>query len=243
MSDYKAKMYQIRFLLGSLQRSPDWLPSCILGGLHLRGKKGKERGMRTERGEEKEREGRERPYAPPVANCWLRLVRHCKMWRWYAQVHADEDDLGRGNHADSNTTGHAGARIGCCIITNSNNPSSATTSKLISSLLLAVIATSYLLSALVWTCCQWRTSSSWQGMGQLFAPSPYFCRKIAFQNTLLGAEKSPFWGKLWVKLKIWAPIIFSVGSLQLSVRKLQPPAILSLNFVTHDAAGYYAAVL
>lgn len=25
-------------------------------------------------------------------------------------VHADEDDLGRGGHADSKTTGHAGAR-------------------------------------------------------------------------------------------------------------------------------------
>jgi hypothetical protein len=31
-------------------------------------------------------------------------------------VHADEDDLGRGGHADSKTTGHAGARLyaACC---------------------------------------------------------------------------------------------------------------------------------
>lgn len=26
------------------------------------------------------------------------------------------DDLGLGNFSDSNTTGHAGARIGCCVI-------------------------------------------------------------------------------------------------------------------------------
>jgi len=31
-------------------------------------------------------------------------------------VHADEDDLGRGGHADSLTTGHAGARISCGVI-------------------------------------------------------------------------------------------------------------------------------
>ena len=31
-------------------------------------------------------------------------------------VHADEDDLGRGNFEDSKTTGHAGARIICGII-------------------------------------------------------------------------------------------------------------------------------
>jgi len=33
-----------------------------------------------------------------------------------AQVHKDEDDLGRGNETDSLTTGHAGPRWGCCII-------------------------------------------------------------------------------------------------------------------------------
>eukprot|EP01087_Luapelamoeba_hula_P008008 TRINITY_DN1989_c0_g1_i2.p1 TRINITY_DN1989_c0_g1~~TRINITY_DN1989_c0_g1_i2.p1 ORF type:complete len:115 (+),score=15.37 TRINITY_DN1989_c0_g1_i2:145-489(+) len=31
-------------------------------------------------------------------------------------VHADEDDLGTGGHNDSKTTGHAGARIACCVI-------------------------------------------------------------------------------------------------------------------------------
>ena len=28
-------------------------------------------------------------------------------------IHADEDDLGKGPHADSATTGHSGARIAC----------------------------------------------------------------------------------------------------------------------------------
>lgn len=31
-------------------------------------------------------------------------------------VHADPDDLGKGGHEDSLTTGHSGARIGCAII-------------------------------------------------------------------------------------------------------------------------------
>lgn len=31
-------------------------------------------------------------------------------------VHADEDDLGRGTHNDSLTTGHSGSRIACCVI-------------------------------------------------------------------------------------------------------------------------------
>ncbi len=31
-------------------------------------------------------------------------------------VHADEDDLGKGDHPDSHTTGHSGARIGCAVI-------------------------------------------------------------------------------------------------------------------------------
>lgn len=34
-------------------------------------------------------------------------------------VHADEDDLGRGGHEDSKTTGHAGARVSCGIIARS----------------------------------------------------------------------------------------------------------------------------
>jgi Cu-Zn family superoxide dismutase len=32
-------------------------------------------------------------------------------------IHAGEDDLGKGSEPDSNTTGHAGARLGCCLIT------------------------------------------------------------------------------------------------------------------------------
>lgn len=31
-------------------------------------------------------------------------------------LHADEDDLGRGGHADSKTVGHAGARLACAVI-------------------------------------------------------------------------------------------------------------------------------
>ena len=31
-------------------------------------------------------------------------------------VHADEDDLGLGDHEDSKTTGHSGARIACAVI-------------------------------------------------------------------------------------------------------------------------------
>lgn len=31
-------------------------------------------------------------------------------------VHADPDDLGKGEHEDSHTTGHSGKRIGCAII-------------------------------------------------------------------------------------------------------------------------------
>ena len=32
------------------------------------------------------------------------------------QVHADEDDLGRGGFEDSKTTGHAGGRLACGVI-------------------------------------------------------------------------------------------------------------------------------
>ena len=31
-------------------------------------------------------------------------------------VHKDEDDLGKGGHEDSKTTGHAGARLSCGVI-------------------------------------------------------------------------------------------------------------------------------
>jgi Cu-Zn family superoxide dismutase len=36
-------------------------------------------------------------------------------------VHADEDDLGRGKHSDSHTTGHSGKRIACAVIGRSHN--------------------------------------------------------------------------------------------------------------------------
>lgn len=32
------------------------------------------------------------------------------------QVHADEDDLGKGGFEDSKTTGHAGGRLACGVI-------------------------------------------------------------------------------------------------------------------------------
>jgi Cu-Zn family superoxide dismutase len=38
------------------------------------------------------------------------------LWGRSLIVHADEDDLGRGSHEDSKTTGHSGARIACAII-------------------------------------------------------------------------------------------------------------------------------
>ena len=38
------------------------------------------------------------------------------LWGRSIIVHADEDDLGKGNQTDSLTTGHSGARIACSII-------------------------------------------------------------------------------------------------------------------------------
>lgn len=32
------------------------------------------------------------------------------------KVHADPDDLGRGGHESSKTTGNAGGRLACCVI-------------------------------------------------------------------------------------------------------------------------------
>jgi Cu-Zn family superoxide dismutase len=40
-------------------------------------------------------------------------------------VHADPDDLGKGHHEDSKTTGHSGARIACSIIGRVNTPNCA----------------------------------------------------------------------------------------------------------------------
>lgn len=47
-------------------------------------------------------------------------------------VHADEDDYGKGDHEDSKTTGHSGARIACAVIgrtLESCNPSSTRKNK------------------------------------------------------------------------------------------------------------------
>ena len=38
-----------------------------------------------------------------------------ELWGRTLIVHADPDDLGQGDHDDSGTTGHSGARIGCAI--------------------------------------------------------------------------------------------------------------------------------
>ena len=38
------------------------------------------------------------------------------LWGRSIIVHADEDDLGLGDHEDSKTTGHSGARIACSVI-------------------------------------------------------------------------------------------------------------------------------
>ncbi len=38
------------------------------------------------------------------------------LWGRSLIVHADEDDLGLGEHDDSKTTGHSGARIACAVI-------------------------------------------------------------------------------------------------------------------------------
>lgn len=45
----------------------------------------------------------------------LRGVHPSELWGRTLIVHADPDDLGRGHHEDSGTTGHSGARIGCAI--------------------------------------------------------------------------------------------------------------------------------
>jgi Cu-Zn family superoxide dismutase len=37
------------------------------------------------------------------------------LWGRSLIVHADKDDLGKGSHEDSGTTGHSGTRIGCAI--------------------------------------------------------------------------------------------------------------------------------
>jgi Cu-Zn family superoxide dismutase len=46
---------------------------------------------------------------------FLAGVKAADLWGRSLIVHADEDDLGLGEHDDSKTTGHSGARIACAI--------------------------------------------------------------------------------------------------------------------------------
>jgi len=59
-----------------------------------------------------------------------------------------------------------------------------------------------------------------QGVGLSENSQNFSFRKIFDQKCKTG-WKYPILGHLWSKLKFWAPIIFSVSNLQLSVRKLQ----------------------
>lgn len=45
----------------------------------------------------------------------LYSVHPSELWGRTLVVHENEDDLGKGPHEDSKTTGHSGARIGCAI--------------------------------------------------------------------------------------------------------------------------------
>ncbi len=45
----------------------------------------------------------------------LKGVRVSDLWGRSLIVHADPDDLGKGSHEDSSTTGHSGKRIACAI--------------------------------------------------------------------------------------------------------------------------------
>ncbi len=51
----------------------------------------------------------------------LDLVYYRWPWPCILQIHQDPDDLGLGGWPDSKTTGHAGARIGCCVIQKSSS--------------------------------------------------------------------------------------------------------------------------
>jgi Cu-Zn family superoxide dismutase len=48
-------------------------------------------------------------------NYYLPDLKPVDLWGRTLIIHADEDDLGKGDHEDSKTTGHSGARIGCAI--------------------------------------------------------------------------------------------------------------------------------
>ena len=54
-----------------------------------------------------------------VAKQHYRFMIHARIHDLFGRsviVHADPDDLGKGDHEDSHTTGHSGARIGCALI-------------------------------------------------------------------------------------------------------------------------------
>ena len=47
---------------------------------------------------------------------FLKGVHVQELWGRSLIIHEDEDDLGKGSHEDSKTTGHSGKRIACAII-------------------------------------------------------------------------------------------------------------------------------
>jgi Cu-Zn family superoxide dismutase len=55
----------------------------------------------------------------PVIRQYMWMLRGVKaedLWGRSVIVHADPDDLGKGGHEDSKTTGHSGKRIACAVI-------------------------------------------------------------------------------------------------------------------------------
>jgi Cu-Zn family superoxide dismutase len=59
----------------------------------------------------------EMPSSGKFEKTWIvRGIKVQDLWGRSFIVHADEDDLGLGDHEDSKTTGHSGARIGCAIV-------------------------------------------------------------------------------------------------------------------------------
>ncbi len=59
----------------------------------------------------------EMPSSGEFTKSWTLKGLHVQeLWGRSFIVHADEDDVGLGDHEDSKTTGHSGARIGCAII-------------------------------------------------------------------------------------------------------------------------------
>lgn len=56
----------------------------------------------------------------------LRGISPADLWGRTLIIHADPDDLGKGPHDDSHTTGHSGSRIGCAIFGRTMGCDSAT---------------------------------------------------------------------------------------------------------------------